>query len=539
MFNSVHRTVRESAFPEHEPKRLIVSRLITAFLLFLALVATFVLLLPPALREPTGYDTTTITTPLKVPAMILYSTNGLFSGKTGISGNSSTGASRYPEIDVSAYGAAYYNDGTPDYRVRDISTSFQKWRWGNDCIISKSEPIPVTDSAGSTTIHAFMPNPDWRFTVNGVNDRRLRNSTKINMSAMEIKLSVKNVNLSAISWMLPQGFLKIAFLEDAGKAEAMRTNGSTIDLSQITGQARAFAMWGNIAEVTYQQRIVKSSASTSVTKFETQIIGTTSADNTSMILRVSPSNSISGNNYEVPESTPQPNYALLRLFSTMGGAFALALSIFRFLFGQRRLRPWGVIQQFFMRNRILVALPPAVAQVRSFTQPQIPKKTSLDSAIGNKDTDDGQDFVSTVALSSKQDSTPKDTITCGNEGASLPYENLSPELSSIFASYARELQSLQDIVKEQAIELSRLKEAAPSEQTTHAHRSDTCDDAHDSSDSQLKRSTGAVSFLAARVDRLEAFHQRMETMYLATDLFNQDGKVKKRSTLQVIAGLNI
>jgi hypothetical protein len=43
-----------------------------------------------------------------------------------------------------------------------------------------------------------------------------------------------------------------------------------------------------------------------------------------------------------------------------------------------------------------------------------------------------------------------------------------------------------------------------------------------------------------RLDRLEAFHQRMEAIYLDTDLFyREDEALGKRNTLKILAGLNV
>ncbi|KAI9597561.1 hypothetical protein BDF19DRAFT_463948 [Syncephalis fuscata] len=80
-------------------------------------------------------------------------------------------------------------------------------------------------------------------------------------------------------------------------------------------------------------------------------------------------------------------YTWLDIVSPVGGALTIALYIFTFLFGQKRLRPWGIVQRFMLQNRILSKVPRAVAVIGSAWS--TPKQNSLghDSAIEHEESE--------------------------------------------------------------------------------------------------------------------------------------------------------
>ncbi|KAI9593208.1 hypothetical protein BDF19DRAFT_171986 [Syncephalis fuscata] len=66
-------------------------------------------------------------------------------------------------------------------------------------------------------------------------------------------------------------------------------------------------------------------------------------------------------------------FNFLHVSAVIGGILSLILIIYTFLFGQRRLRPWGIIQQYFIRSKILVALSRFMNNMRTAGQPESKK----------------------------------------------------------------------------------------------------------------------------------------------------------------------
>ncbi|KAI8051632.1 hypothetical protein BDF22DRAFT_744638 [Syncephalis plumigaleata] len=60
-------------------------------------------------------------------------------------------------------------------------------------------------------------------------------------------------------------------------------------------------------------------------------------------------------------------------YGLIGGSFTISLYLFTLFFGQRRLRPWGIIQRFIFRNRVLRKFPSSVVEI---DRPPTPKKTT-------------------------------------------------------------------------------------------------------------------------------------------------------------------
>ncbi|RKP04470.1 hypothetical protein THASP1DRAFT_33761 [Thamnocephalis sphaerospora] len=269
-----------------------------------------------------------------------------------------TQRNRKPIVEITSFGNAFLPGLMPNAEVSNITSYLQPLKWGTDVMPYPGNPSQIPD-----VIHSLG---------------------KANFKAITFKIELLGLNKSDPDIETPKGTLSVAIINSESDLVAKKP----LDLSKFTGSVQYTSIWGTDWQIAFTKsvKLNSSDAETRETNFATQSIVTPNGNKTIAGVRIAPANAISasGAEFEIPKQILRPNRAWLEFFSTMGGALTIILGVFKFLFGQRRLRPWGIVQQFFLRKRILAALPPPVATVGTFTSAHKAKERA-DSAIGEEE----------------------------------------------------------------------------------------------------------------------------------------------------------
>jgi hypothetical protein len=179
------------------------------------------------------------------------------------------------------------------------------------------------------------------------------------------------------------------------------------------------------------------------------------------LIRILPSNTPSDaengrGNLVVTVDESVRSITVLDFLGGVGGAFTLCTGIYAFLFGIGRLKPWGVVQQFVTKHRLLSGISPNVISVR----------------------DEKNRMKRMEALRSPSNQRDSNTVMVDMRKYSLPLEYSQPYDTSTVVSTG----TMDNATREQLL---------------------------------IQR----VQYLEKRTEELEGFQDRMETFFTAGDLF--------------------
>ncbi|KAI9594924.1 hypothetical protein BDF19DRAFT_86422 [Syncephalis fuscata] len=491
--------MRQMIYPQHEPKRLIVARLIIIFLIVGALAAIFGLQIQKAIESRDIYRTYVDSGKVKIPAIMLI------------------GDAVWKYDIYTVLGKSVDTSGRNIVNNSVLDSNLWALEWGSQ--IYEGPFNRARNEFGNQTKDAkvFLANEDWRLTPNGINQANANGQKNRNFSEIAFMIAKKHLDTIA-----DRTSLHVFLLE---RADNLKLRGSLKDsgpfnINLLNQAMTTRVQWGTQKVIKIQQSYVKEEAEAEP-KYE--VYSETFIGNPYVMIIT-----IKASNHPDPEKDlyqikTMERAALIRWYdfiSLIGGTMIIALYVFTFLFGQRRLRPWGIVQRFMLRNQILSKIPRSVAVVGSEDTTTKKKSLGHDSVIGQ---DEGE-------IQHQFNHHEKPTLQ-------RSHSNASQKL------VLNELQQPKWQMEQMETALLLGNAQAVSEQTL------TYFAPHSSYGAQTRSSHSAVDNRASyysrptniRIDELEAFRQRVEAFYLASDLFEvQEGsETNKRNTLQVLTNLNL
>ncbi|RKP06307.1 hypothetical protein THASP1DRAFT_31876 [Thamnocephalis sphaerospora] len=183
---------------------------------------------------------------------------------------------------------------------------------------------------------------------------------------------------------LPQDEAPSIYLfEDSQEVHSILKEHGIIDLDKIGDNRQASSAWGTRTTIGFKRQYVMDAHGVLKSKFSIRIDRQPIDDKFAAVIRIVPMNEhIKGTLYQVETSVARADYGLLEFFGNIGGAFTLANLLFKYLFGQPRVRTWGVVQRYFMRQRILDRVHPQIAEVDKSWMSRADSTAKLEDMVG-------------------------------------------------------------------------------------------------------------------------------------------------------------
>ncbi|KAI8047987.1 hypothetical protein BDF22DRAFT_707140 [Syncephalis plumigaleata] len=246
-----------------------------------------------------------------------------------------------------------------------------------------------------------------------------------------------------------------------------------------------------------------------------------------------------GKTYIVKKEKAKRPLNPIQVAGTAGGAFTVITFIFTFLFGQRRLRPWGFVQRRLLRNKILKLLPSSMTSLKSSYKPELNQDSITDMTYLNQ-----PHPLQRGITTSWMPKTTDDKDYNANILHQSSYLNTHPHPDEIDQlRYMMDVQKTQMETQRAQMEAqmeAQMKQfAMMSDRLAALESGNTCPDNTTAmlnslianngrlphlSLNQHTNSTimpsGTASSLESRVSKLEMFQYRLGTFYLSSDLFD-------------------
>ncbi|KAI8053885.1 hypothetical protein BDF22DRAFT_681859 [Syncephalis plumigaleata] len=500
-----------------EPKRLIVVRIIMIILVIGGVLAFAIHQVIKAAFPVYIYQSSEEIGEIPVPTFLIYSLHGVLS-----------------DVSIEIL-REWYKEPTTRALDFSVTSALKRLRWGTDAIYGLESNLQmITFLDQGLPLWSFQPPPDWKYTPSGMLKNPSLNDTQKAFSSLFIKIT-PNGNATFLNGKVAVSPpIQIVLLENPAALDPVKRGNNLINVKNIglNTQINAFVGTKQDAYFRYSKRI---SGDTTSTKYDIQTI-TTNSDVKSVFVELKPQNTPTSNEsmYVYEMFTQKPSFTWFDCFGTVGGALTLSLYIFAFLFGQRRLRPWGIVQRFIFRNRILGKFPSSVVEIGSMHAPRERSATGHDSALGRMDSvayfrhwqaqqpnqargnDNNNNADDTQQHTNQSNVAPSVSVLSRDvEPAPYPYNSMAQEHMDL-----RIL--INSMIEAKMGDLSKKSSGDMPPEYPSGGSSSSNDIAN------------------RRFAELEAFRQRVETFYLADDLFvkRDEPDKNKRSTLQTISELN-
>ncbi|RKP25610.1 hypothetical protein SYNPS1DRAFT_28658 [Syncephalis pseudoplumigaleata] len=385
----------------------------------------------------------------------------------------------------------------------------------------------------------FQPDDSWRFTPSGLTtpEDRAQNRTYIR------SFTVRIVSESENSWRINKTSgadslldpLQIIVLEDSKALRDARTTYKPVNIRYISESLKTSAVWGTTRRIKFRHYTVIEGGKSKIKYDILPEIYT--IDGNVMFVTIYPSNAPTNheNDFAYNVLSERPDFTWLDCYGSFGGAFTLFLYLITFLFGQRRLRPWGIIQRFIFRKRILGKFPKSVVEIG---EPRVVRRrasTGHDSAF---DTADSVAYFKHWQAQQQRrrrdqshaDETSHEGSGHSNRGTLALSASALPQDAApapyAYNSMAQEHMDLRIVINAMIeAKLAEARNHSTAQAAPEHHGGDT---------------TNFIQHANMRFSELEAFRQRVEAFYLADDLFPRRGETddNRQSTLQTISNLN-
>ncbi|KAI9594922.1 hypothetical protein BDF19DRAFT_86418 [Syncephalis fuscata] len=504
---------------QHEPKRLIVTRFIIMFLVTSGLAIYLIFQLIKFFDGGDIYRLYENRAPVKVPALLFIGASGAPLPKPLVSANSI------------AENATKVSDN-------DISFNVKELMWGEDI---KKSPLKyfmsLTEVSNATKVFGFYPDENWAITPYGRQKANTPSSVITSFSMLNIAFlkAITNDTMSNTESTMMHVIDELHY----DQLKNARQNRRPLDVG-LLGNVRGTPLhWGTKTTISILQSS-KKTGSKQTAKYNIRIDSTEAILPYRIIVDLKVMNEPYDDwNFIIDVNENVKLYTFLGVISPVGGLLSIALYVFAFLFGHKRLRPWGIVQRFMMRNRILSKVPRTVAVIGSAWS--TPKQNPLghDSAIEHEESAIQHDSsIHTVPTLVSQQRSVNTTIQFAQEPTIYRNRNIGSQNSVLgdFQQLRREIEQIKT-----AMMLGNNPSAQEQSNTHLAPPNNNGAQARDGSSIADNRASNYNIFTDVRINDLEAFRQRVETFYLASDLFEVQGgpKANKRSTMQILTNLNL
>ncbi|RKP24596.1 hypothetical protein SYNPS1DRAFT_23336 [Syncephalis pseudoplumigaleata] len=154
--------------------------------------------------------------------------------------------------------------------------------------------------------------------------------------------------------------VNLILLDDPEPVAERGRQGRMLDVMPINTKARFTGFLGSGGGVAFQYNEFEDRPEHRRAVYDTKYEITSEKDSmneTSFNIKPYNKPALDGNKYLVDRITKRRPRSWLRAVGMMGGISFLLVVLFGVLFGQRRLRPWGIVQRYLLRSAILHRLP--------------------------------------------------------------------------------------------------------------------------------------------------------------------------------------
>ncbi|KAI8051567.1 hypothetical protein BDF22DRAFT_691335 [Syncephalis plumigaleata] len=261
--------------------------------------------------------------------------------------------------------------------VIDSGYPTQDWKLTNDILTSASlsNSWLYMNMLNASANFAFVPKlPEWyNSTVGG----------KTLITKIKIQLSIRSTNTSTQISGPPVDI----FVIDNPRAIVNRTNSSApFDLATVDVRSRFTARFGyntsigflqsnritgDVTDIAYDLSFFESGRTSNASTIEFEIVPRNK-------VFIDEKGFIDGKGFMVRHETAAGLFDWAQVLSTLGGAFSLLMFVFKILFGQFRLRPWGFVQRRLLRNKILRQLPESMVSLKTAYKPEVNQDSITD-----------------------------------------------------------------------------------------------------------------------------------------------------------------
>ncbi|KAI8049039.1 hypothetical protein BDF22DRAFT_700856 [Syncephalis plumigaleata] len=430
--------------------------------------------------------------------------------------------------------------GRPVVANSNLTSNMYSVKWGRD-IFAGPFNNPKRNAVDNRTQEAwhFIPKKNWLLTPLGI--RRNNTDQEDNINFFEIQFAfTRNTNLTTDTAM------KVYILERKYIDQLLnaRDSGVLVGVDLIDSAVPTKVQWGTQKNIQLQQYYNVDGKKVE-TKYETKV-ETLRDHPTRMIVNIQSVNfpDFERDLYQVKTIESVALMLWYEMFPPLGGVLSIALYMFTFLFGQKRLKPWGIMQQLFLRKRILSKVPRSVAVIGSAWGTPKYNPPGHDSALEHQIEEAAHESTRPPAIPptySEAIQTNRSHTTIQFADDPHPRQRQVPGMPNSLLEAFQQLREEMDEMK--ARQASTNSHAQPTSTTRYLAPSaiNTGNQTDVDISVNSSRASNYNMFTNARLAELEAFRQRIELFYLASDLFEVQGgpDANKRSTLQIISNLNL
>jgi hypothetical protein len=320
-------------------------------------------------------------------------------------------------------------NGTRNIQERDIKQyAPRELSWGNKVVDSTN----TWTSSNNYSIHAYIVQPPkaWKhgkdisqaefnhwlfmpeicFYDNNYHTTDTQ-CAKGSLSALEFEFTTPDITnvTAAVSGASPGTAPTLHFFKEWKDLDSKEK----LDIKMISPRDKIPLAWGTMTTIFFQRSYVTSVYGKKETILRLEAHYQLIKDKASARVRLIPKNPQSqkdppspGIIYETINEQQVYDYEYIQIFQNFNSSLKLWISLYSILWGTLKLNPWGIIQMWFMRNKILDRMDPRLAEIdRSWKERArrvTPLKTSLDSHDFSQDP--RQDYIHETALTKSSES---------------------------------------------------------------------------------------------------------------------------------------
>ncbi|KAI9591773.1 hypothetical protein BDF19DRAFT_416859 [Syncephalis fuscata] len=486
---------------QDDPKRLIIVRSIVIFFILASLVIITIIQAKKAANPVYIYQTSESAGAIPIPTIIFNDLPAtLFDVSIQVTGEY-----------IDAIGAKRYD--------KTLTSALKRLRWGEDVVeILDTNFKHVNGLVGASNVWSFQPPPTWQFTPAGqfnISDT----SGQKNITEVTITITAQH-NILSSNRTENRGRIDVYLVEDPEALYSARRRHKPFDLSSVGGNLKTTVSWENKRKINFRYFEDHLKDEKHVRYDVHSELGRTE-QNVATIVLSAQNPTASDKRYFVYEIRKRrANFSWLDCFGSIGGALTFSLALFAFLFGQRRVRPWGIIQRYIFRNRILGKFPRSVVEISSMSMSRN-RATAGHDPVFNQD---GVGYDSKVQLNNRQHSLENTNELSANI-SNYNYNQLLTIMNSSVNPPGQPMAANNEVLVQEVTELKSLVYSLLKAKESSNSRFGNLD-------------SGECTNM--RISELESFRQRVESFYLTDDLFykHENQTVNRRSAVKTISELN-
>ncbi|KAI9595047.1 hypothetical protein BDF19DRAFT_443289 [Syncephalis fuscata] len=356
--------------PSHEPTSLVLSRVLFIVMGVIGLSLIMSREISHFVEQKNVYQVEYYTEPLAMPAILFRS---IVAPKLmaiyNIAVTSNSGDRIYSIAEVSELiKPIKWNSN-----VTDSSYSIQDWK-----ILKNSQ---VSPSLNNSILYMAMLDPKISHTFvpkTQNNPERVRMNGN-NITELHMRFEIRIPLIDTVITKQPSDFQAEIFVIDNPDLLNSTKHGKPFDLATVDSGSRFIMKSGTRTKIGFFQSYTEKDNQIE-RMYDVGVYEQWGTNSTAVEFTIIPRNKPSANrdSFIVRKEFAQRPVSLFQIIGAIGGAISLFIIIFTILFGQGRLRPWGIIQQYFMRNKMLNVLPQSMISIKSYYDPRFNHELATD-----------------------------------------------------------------------------------------------------------------------------------------------------------------